>query len=312
MQLLRSMGAIACLVTAPLLSGTAFAQESDISVPPFSSSSLTTYQLQAWDYYLAEESLRFGCDYGDDPRLVNDPRGTLAQLASGSDMEPVRITLRSFLNAGDSVRTLLERNMYIASMECNRVYYYDGDLIGHPVIPYEEWLDILLSKMREDPNIASHIDFIRSTKIASIDARWFWSFFMLNEDHYRLLGMNPAAIVALANMLPGKLEDATPVTAHYHIYSKVLSQGLYIPDANGCNGEASEPNEDLVVDKNLSADSVGWLYRESGIPFRGSWRAAIRGEEPMVATSQFQLVDPPPNSYLNVNRRVTAYPKECS
>lgn len=290
--------------------GSALADE--LVVKPFTKSSLTNLQREAWNYYLAEESGQYGCSYGDDSRLKEQPRETLQALASGEEIEPLQVTLRTYLNASDSVQTLLKRNMYIASMECNQVYLFKDDLIGHPVLPYEEFLSILLSKLEQDGNLRSHINFIRSTKVAAMDVRWFWAYFVLNADHHRLLGFNNEMILSLASSLPGARGEVTPLNSHHQIYKKSFSQGLYVFDSNECRGESAEPNADVVVDKSIRWENVSNLYSLDGIRYRGSWRPVVRKEAEGYTLAESTLVEQPINPFFNANRRTTIIPKECN
>lgn len=280
-------------------------------VKPFSNSALTDFQKQAWNFYLAQESLQFGCEYGDDIRLVESPRETLKQLAKGERIEPIKVTLRTFLQSSTSVQELLRRNMYIASMECNKVYVFEDDLIGHPVLPYEEFLDILLFKLSKNASLQEHFEFIRGTKVASMDARWFWAFFSLDRDHHRLLGFDIDTVMALAHSLPGNLGDVTPFNSHYQIYKKVFSQGFYVSDSNECKGEFAEPSEELIVDKNITWNRVAEFYKKENLSFSGSWRPVVQRDGDGFTLAQSQAIEQPTNPYFNVNRRVTVKPSEC-
>lgn len=278
---------------------------------PFADTPMTTEQRKAWAYYLADESGQYGCQYGDDERLKDDPRGTLSALASGEDMEPVKVTLRTFLSASDNVQTLLQRNMFIASMECNTVYYFDGELIGHPVLPFEEYLDILLDKLEQESSIQAHIEFLRGTKIAAIDARWFWPFYIMDSEHFRMHGHDYEIISALVDAIPGDAGDITAYSSYWQIYEKLISQGIYVADTNSCDGESSEPNEDVIIDKNLPWDPVAALYNVEGVEYKGKWKPKVKREEDGFTLAESSVIEEPVNPYFNVNRRVTIYPKEC-
>lgn len=300
---------VAALLGATIISGQA--QASNLVKTPFAGTPMTPQQVQAWEYYIADESAQFGCQYGDDPRLTHDPQGTLEALASGTEMEPLQVTLRTFLFAGDNLQSLLSRNMFIASMECNSVYYLDGELIGHPVLPFEEYLDILLHKLEEEPSLRGHMDFVRGTKIAAIDARWFWTFYLMDRNHYRMHGHDYEIISGLAASLPGDLENITPVNSYWQVYSKLFNQGIYVADTRECRGENAEPNDEIIVDKNLPWETVASFYQAEGIGYRGQWRASVQREEEGFTLADSSLIDEPRNPYFNVHRRVTIQPKEC-
>ncbi|SDL54020.1 hypothetical protein SAMN05192555_10577 [Franzmannia pantelleriensis] len=300
--------------TAALLSVAigASAQANDLVKKPFAGSAMTPEQIHAWEYYLADESAQFGCQYGDDPRLQEDPRGTLQALASDEEMEPLKVTLRTFLFASDNVQTLLARNMFIASMECNQVYHFDGEMIGHPVLPYEEYLEILLHKLEAQPSLSSHLDFVRGTKIAAIDARWFWAFYLMDRNHYRMHGHDYDTIAGLAASLPGDLGNITPTNSHWQIFSKLFNQGIYVAATRECQGEGAEPGEEIVVDSNLPWETVADFYSSESIRHRGQWRNVVERQEQGFTLAAATLIDEPINPYFNVHRRVTIYPKECN
>ncbi|SEQ34188.1 hypothetical protein SAMN05421693_12511 [Ectothiorhodospira magna] len=289
--------------------------KAEIVQTPFFGSSLTDAQLDAWNYYISEESARHGCSYGDDPRLVENPRGVLTDLAEGKPIEPLQVTLRTFLFSGESIQALLKRNMYIASMECNPVYHFEGDFIGHPVLPFEEYIDILFRKLDETPRISEHIDFIRSTKVASIDARWFWTFFVLDQDHHRLLGRDYDLVRALAMALPGPERQITPENSYWHIYDVVfkadMNDNMYVPNTNQCRGESAEPGQDIIVDKNIKWSSIAALYNAEGIRYSGAWRPSVRRESEGFTLAEGKLIDTPVNPYFNIERNVRIFPKEC-
>lgn len=288
------------------------AHANDLVKMPFSDTPMTSEQQQAWNYYLADESAQYGCQYGDDPRLKEDPRGTLEALANGEEIEPVQVTLRTFLEASDNIQALLQRNMFIASMECNTVYYFDGEMIGHPVLPFEEYLDILLSKLGQEGSIRAHLDFLRGTKIAAIDARWFWAFYLMDEDHFRMHGHDYETIGGLAASLPGDLEEITPANSYWQIYSKLFNRGIYVANTNECNGERAEPNEATIIDDNLPWETLADFYEAEGVQYLGKWKATIKQEEEGFTLADTTLIEEPINPYFNVQRRVTIYPKECN
>ena len=63
----------------------------------------------------------YGCNYGDDPRLVEDPEGTLQALYDGTIKAPVQVTHRTLLNMGPSTRDIISNNITVASMEVIRI-----------------------------------------------------------------------------------------------------------------------------------------------------------------------------------------------
>ena len=59
----------------------------------FERGALTPEQLNAWAFYIDSESAVFGCEYGDDPRLTEDPKTLLTSLSNGDEIAPVTIIL---------------------------------------------------------------------------------------------------------------------------------------------------------------------------------------------------------------------------
>lgn len=298
--------AMLCGLLATPLTGSA----ESIVQEPFEGSALTDTQREAWGYYIAEESGYFGCSYGDDERLHEDPRALLSALAAGEEMEPVQVTLRTYLAAGESVRELLQRNMYIASMECNPVYVFEDDFIGHPVIPFEEFINILATKLRANSDLRAHVQYLRTVKPAAMDVRWFWAFFVLDGGAHQLMSYDARVIRGIAEMIPGT-GDINDSNAYWEIYDNVFSQGLYVSDTADCSGEQAEPGSGVVVDDDIDWSTLSGLYEREGIRYRGGWRDPRDSEQEDQIFANAQPIENPGNPFFSVNRNVTIYPKEC-
>ena len=289
----------------------ALANANEAVVKPFHYSALTETQISAWNSYIKQESGLFGCHYGDDPRLVENPRALLSDLATGKQIEPVRITLRSYLNAADTVQKILQKNMYIASMECNKVYLFGDEFIGHPVLPFEEYMDIFVSKLRQDQDLRKHLSFLRGTKIAAMDARWFWNYFILDAEHHQLIGHAPNTIMGIAGMLPGEYQDITPENAYELIYQRLVNQGFYIEQTNQCKGEVTEPNDDVLVGKNITGEQVVAFYHRNGLNTKGGWKPKVERNAQGYTLAVTRPVNNPTNPFFNVTRGLTVFPEEC-
>jgi hypothetical protein len=305
-RILRNALAAVSLIA---LSGVAMADE--IVRQPFANSALTPFQKDAWNYYVTDESAQNGCRYGDDERLVNDPKALLEKLAAGEDVDPVQMTLRTYMSLGPAVATLLTRKAYIASMECNPVYIAGDDLVGMPVIPFEEYLDILTTLQAQGGTIKDLVPFIRHTKVAAIDARWFWSFFIVDKDHIRLLGFDGVAVATLAQAIPGDYGEITAENVLWRLYQKVFSQGVYVKASDGCSGEREEPAREATVFATLPWDTVDKFYDAAGIPHSGKWRMSPKLDENGLTLLESKPVESPVNPYFNVTRGVTIKPSEC-
>jgi hypothetical protein len=300
------------------------AEEASLVQQPFASGALTDVQKDAWASYIKQESGQYGCSYGDDPRLSADAAGALTKLAAGETMPPLKVTLRTYLKAGKSIQTLLRRNMYIASMDCSKVYLLDGELVGTPAIPYEEYLSILVGKMTDDPIIKNHFTFIRQVRVAAMDIRWFAPFFVLSKDGYQIIGYDHSQLMDIANQMPGEELSVKPRTAVasisslkefsnfaqenplWLIYYKAFKRGSYLQSEGICEPVAAEANTEIYLDQSVIYQNVAAVNIVEG--FGGNYAATNSSVSALHSTP----TQKPSNQYLAANRNNSLISKECS
>lgn len=243
---------------------------------PFSRGALTQYQQDAWENYLAEESSLFGCEYGDDPRLSEDPEGLLRDLYGGAASEPVRVTYRTLLNMGPSTRDLISKNVRVASMECNAVYYDGKSLSGTPVIPFEEALTI----MHDDYAMYGDEDRLMSLRdtflVAGMDPRWFWAYFVADRAHMDMIGLDFETLVTVDKVVNKRDVAMDYADDSYNLVYRIFN-GLhhrpiaYYSLSSGCESSAAEPSKELVVWPEITDEIVQRLYYYTNTPYSGKW-----------------------------------------
>lgn len=173
---------------------------------PFADSAYSPAQKDAWAQYLNYEAGKFGCRYGDDARL--DARAlmqTFHDIMSNQDMKPIRVTYRTWKNMTPSVRRVLSRNIEIASMDCRKIYVYEDDVLGVPMVPFEEYLSMMRAAY-EAKGQDGLFDVIREIRVAPIDARYFFAFFSIPKSRMAFIGSSVAEMDQLLRALP-KLMD---------------------------------------------------------------------------------------------------------
>lgn len=81
----------------------------------------------------------WGCNYGDDVRLENNPVQLVRTLIQGEDVGRITLTLGSYLKLKENSRQLLEEHLRIISVDCSYSSVYGGEIIGQVEIPFEEF-----------------------------------------------------------------------------------------------------------------------------------------------------------------------------
>lgn len=243
---------------------------------PFARGALTQAQLDAWSNYLVEESNLFGCTYGDDPRLQEDPEGTIQALYNKEEMEPIQVTYRTLLNMGPSTREIVSNNISIASMECNTVYYDGKALTGTPVIPFEEAMTILHDDyamyQSEERILALRDTFL----VAGMDPRWFWSYFIADRAHMDLIGLDFDTLVTVDKIVNKRDNEASYKDDSYHLPYQI-HKGLhhrpiaYYSASGECESSNAEPSKDLIVWPEITDDIVSNYYWLNEVRFYGDW-----------------------------------------
>ena len=115
MRLLKTLSLLASFAASSL----AFGAQSSLVFPH---GALTDHQRSAWHSYVSAEAAVFGCEYGDDPRLLDNPVELLRSISADEQSDPVRLTMRTWVSLGPNTREILGRQSWIASVECNPVY----------------------------------------------------------------------------------------------------------------------------------------------------------------------------------------------
>jgi hypothetical protein len=308
---MKKLGAAIVLVSASFLCSAA---DSNLA---FERGALTPMQQNAWQSYVTSEASIFGCEYGDDPRLTEEPSALFEALANGEQLEPVMITYRSLMNMGPNSRALISNNVVIASMECNPVYYTGEEIIGMPVIPLEEAITILHDDLANFDDM-ERIRSLRNTfVVAGMDPRWFWTFFVADRAHMDLLGYDFDTLVkveqALSNRdeaLPYEQDDYNLLT---HIHDAMNHYAVkFYANSDECETSGHEPSKALMVWPDLTDSIVQSFYVHHEIRFKGKWKTKGKVEDGGVTLYQETPVDNPNTPHFNVTRGMTISSVECA
>lgn len=283
---------------------------------PFSRGALTQYQLDAWDNYLAEESSLYGCNYGDDPRLVEDPEGTLQALYDGTINAPVQVTYRTLLNMGPSTRDIISNNITVASMECNSVYYDGSSLSGTPVIPFEEAMTIMHDDYAmyqdEERLLALRDTFL----VAGIDPRWFWAYFVADRAHMDMIGLDFETLVTVDKVVNKRDAAANYEDDSYNLPYRIFKGLHHRPIAfygftGKCESSITEPSKELVVWPEITDDIIQTLYRYNNIEFDGKWKNKVAKDEGGFTLYQETSVTENHYPSFGVTRGMTIFSPTC-
>jgi hypothetical protein len=251
---------------------------------PFARGALTVGQLDAWTNYITEESNLLGCHYGDDPRLTEDPEGTLLKLYQGENIEPVKVTYRTLLNIGPQTRALISKNIVVSNMECEDIYYDGSALIGVPIIPFEEALTILhddYAMYGDEERVQS----LRNTFIvASMDPRWFWAYFIADKAHMDLIGLDFETLVIVDKIVNKRDALSTYEDDSYNLPYNIL-KGLhhrplaYFSETGECAESKSEPDGSMIVWPEITDDIIKGFYLANQVGFKGQWKTKVKKED---------------------------------
>tara|TARA_B100000745_G_scaffold16345_1_gene11773 strand:+ start:4191 stop:5123 length:933 start_codon:yes stop_codon:yes gene_type:complete len=283
---------------------------------PFERGALTDAQKNAWQLYVNEASSLYGCEYGDDPRLSEFTNDTLNALADKVEMEPVQVTYRTLLNMGPIARQLISNNIKVASIECNTVYFDGERLIGMPVLPFEEALSILHDDLANYGDI-ERIKRLKNTFIvAQIDPRWFWTFFIVDQDHMDLLGFNYDILVKISEAINApeelgkfkKYSDALLYTIYQGLHSFPIK---YYSKSAQCEHDNSEPPGSLFVWPEITDKIVKWFYALNNIQHKGKWSVKAEKQQEGYVLYQEKAVENVNLPLFSVTRGLTIYSAEC-
>lgn len=99
------------------------------------------------------------CEYVDDARMSDEQFPGLAQeLIAGKPVKPVQIRVGTYLQLGEQSRQLLEPHLTMHDVNCAPVAFFDGELLGRPVIPFEEYYRVMAQAIHDDrPDVAKSL-----------------------------------------------------------------------------------------------------------------------------------------------------------
>ena len=314
-QLRLISGGICFSIMASL---TTFAQ-ADLSVEPFEKGVLTEYQKSGWTRYLRENAVRAGCEYQDDPGLASEPDKLLAEAASGALTEPVDMTYRSYLRAPREVKDILGSQVAIQSLDCRNYYVFDGQVQGLPEIPIEEALDLMIEQYKEAPELETIERVKRQFRVAPIDYRYFFAFFLGSKDAYSLIGFDHEILMDMVSKVrgleiyPDELAPGIPSL----FFGGDLVLDTYGEAAEGeCVRTPANPARELFIDKTLKKDELFLFFDNAGIKYEKGWNASLKLQEPVTDQekendhkSRFKT---PTNPYFDTNRDIDLYSEECA
>ena len=324
---------IAAATAALALGGPAHAQSETLVQVPFDGSALTQAQLEAWDAYLAHESGKFGCSYGDDPRLIDDPAGTLVAVRDDPSTPPVQVTLRTLLTMPREIREILGRNMVIASMDCQPVFFFQSSVTGAPVIPFEEYLSLLANFA--SPRGEGAMDAVLKTaRVAPIDVRWYMGYFLLAADNVSLLGYSTADLERVYQLMPDIIEETAffppqpqqiglyrppnydvegSVTQLHRIYARLPGAALTLPVFTPCEVIGGRlpyeitvsPEDDAIMTNEERRDDVAVIEAERRFLEKMTRYVHVNLAEPFEDTTRVRIDNDDPVAnvpFLPVNR----------
>ncbi len=290
----------------------------DLSVEPFEGSALTDYQKAAWNHYIAEYSGRFGCSYGDDPRLASDPEGLLSDAASGSLQEPVNITYRSYQQLPEDVKDILGTNVAIQSMDCRNYYVYDGEVQGVPMVPFEEAISMAIEAYENDSGKSALAQINSEVTVAPMDIRYYFPLFLVKQDGLDLLGFNSDALLDMGAEHMGfetlYADELAPA-----MVTMLNGPTFFVdPYEKGHDAECwhtpTNPAREMFVDQTLQKDelkefldAVGVLYKSG----RGEFQLQAPVTDREIKADKDSRYPNPPNPFFDTDRNFSFQPKEC-
>jgi hypothetical protein len=302
------------IVLALSLSSSVFAADTN---KPFERGALSPLQANAWNAFINAESAVFGCEYNDDPRIEEDAQGLVSDILNGKDIEPVRVTYRTLLNMGPNTREILSRNMLVASMECNNVYYTGAELIGVPVIPFEEAITILHDDLANYDD-ADRIIALRDTfVVAGIDPRWFWAYFIADKAHLDLLGFDYDVLLGVEKAVNG-LKGTRSYNDNSFTLLSNIHYGLnhhavqFYSNSGKCEQTSAEPSKELMVWPELTDSAIKAFYDYHRVAYEGKWKTKKKIDDGAITLYQEEPVDNPVIPNFNVSRGLTISSVECS
>jgi len=100
----------------------------------------------------------WACEYGDDPRLENNPTALVKAIQSGQETGQIRMTLATYLGMGPKTRELFADQVLISSLDCKPVGVLEGEVVGIASMPFEEFYRAMARAVRKNrPAVAKQL-----------------------------------------------------------------------------------------------------------------------------------------------------------
>jgi hypothetical protein len=303
------------LLAIALISTTFIANAANTN-KPFGRGALSDAQLQAWQINIDNEAGLLNCTYEDDPRITEDMDGLLSDLSNGVAMEPVQVTYRTLLNMGPHSRELISRNIKVASMDCNNIYYSGTDMIGTPLIPFEEALTIMHDDYANYQSAERLLELKKTFIVVSMDPRWFWAYFVADKAHMDLIGLDYETLLSVDAILAERKTPRQYTDDSYNLLHGVFqgmnNYGLAYYSANGkCNSSGSEPSKSIIVWPEITDDIVKNLYNLHRVKYKGKWKNKVDISKGQVSIYQEKPIDNNIVPAFTVTRGLTIYSNSC-
>lgn len=283
---------------------------------PFGRGALSEQQLQAWQINIDNGASLLNCSYEDDPRITEDMEGLLSDLSNGVEMNPVQITYRTLLNMGPHSRELISKNIKIASMDCKNIYYSGTEIIGIPIIPFEEALTIMHDDYANYQSPERILELKKTFIVVSMDPRWFWAYFVADKAHMELIGLDYETLVSVEHILNERKTQRSYADDSYNLLHNVFlgmnNYGLdyFSPDGT-CQQSEAEPSKTTIVWPEISDEIVKSFYNAHHIKYKGKWKNKVDISKGQASIYQEKRIDNNVMPAFNVTRGLTIYSKSC-
>lgn len=283
---------------------------------PFERGALTDEQLQAWQINIDNEAQLLNCTYEDDPRITEDMEGLLSDLANDVKMDPVQITYRTLLNMGPYSRELISRNIRIASMDCKNIYYSGSEVIGIPIIPFEEALTIMHDDYANYQSSERILELKKTFVVVSTDPRWFWAYFVADKAHMDLIGLDFETLLVIDHALNERKEKRSYHDDSYNLLHNIFlgmnNYGLNYYSTDGtCKSTNAEPPKTTIVWPEITDKIVKELYNTHKIQYKGKWKSKVDFTKGEATIYKEELIDNNIQPAFNVTRGLTIYSHSC-
>jgi hypothetical protein len=291
----------------------------------FDRGALSKEQSLAWAHYVEKEANYNDCKYQDDPRLTTNPQKLFEDLQSNSPIKPVMITYRSFLNIGPNTRNLISKNIVIASMECNPVYLMNNQMIGFPIIPFEEAISIMHDDYANNKDKKRLIRLRDTFFVGNIDPRWFWMFFVADKDHMDMIGLDfenlkdvqaileEDSMLAINQKVTKKNYAKNSHFLLHDIFTGLNNNGInFYSDSGECVKTKGEPKHAILIWPNISPEVVKEFYTRTKNKGKVEWVKRIANSKQEGLSKYIEKKSEKPESmYFNYERHSKIESREC-